>query len=46
MKNKTPMQIFQEMQSLETKAEMIDYLRQLPREEEDANYGEQQNPSD
>lgn len=36
---KKPMEILQEMQSLETKEEMIDYLRQLPRvDEEDAGW--------
>lgn len=31
---KTPMQIFRELQQLETKEEMIAYLRALPREDE------------
>lgn len=31
---KSPMQIFQEMQQLETKEEMISYLQALPRKDE------------
>ena len=34
-----PMEILRDMQSLETKEEMVDYLRQLPRAEaEDAGW--------
>ncbi len=32
-RTKTPMEIFQEMQQLETKEEMITYLQQLERED-------------